>query len=223
MMKELQKLLWYKDSIRWDGPKHHIPCLAHIINLAVKAFLSNLKIGKLNDEHEWTNRSRIDKEQSQNNGNADDDDDISLEEDDEIDDNDDDDDFIINETNDFASTLQKLRTIARTANFPQGRILAFEQFCAALGLKCLRPIRDHAIRWSATYNMLERAVYLRRAIDAWTRSKPIYANLILGEREWEMAEFLMHFLYPFKVINTMVQGTAKPSLHDTWIRYEDMF
>lgn len=71
--------------------------------------------------------------------------------------------------------------------------------------------------------MLERVVYLRRAIDSWTRSKPIFEPLILTEHEWKMVEFLVHFLYPFMVANTVVQETARPSLHDTWVRYEEMF
>ena len=50
------------------------------------------------------------------------------------------------------------------------RILSFQSFYQAADLKPLRPIRNHAIRWSATFNMLEHALYLRRAIDMWTQS-----------------------------------------------------
>ena len=31
-------------GIQWDAEKHHIACLAHVINLAVKQFLRTLKI-----------------------------------------------------------------------------------------------------------------------------------------------------------------------------------
>lgn len=71
--------------------------------------------------------------------------------------------------------------------------------------------------------MLQRAVYLRKAIDLWTRSKSQYKKLILNEHEWEMIEFLVHFLHPFQIITTLVQGTSKPSLHDVWVKYEEMF
>jgi len=54
MMKSLRRLL-HKDGIRWDGPRHHIPCFAHVINLAVQSFLKNLKVASLSDEHSWKN------------------------------------------------------------------------------------------------------------------------------------------------------------------------
>ena len=38
-----------------------------------------------------------------------------------------------------------------------------------------------------------------------------------------MAEFLLHFLRPFTIINTIVQGTFKASLQETWVKYEKMF
>src|SRR5579859_504291 len=38
-----------------------------------------------------------------------------------------------------------------------------------------------------------------------------------------MVEFLVQFLRPFMVANTTVQATAKPSLSDTWVIYEDLF
>ena len=57
---------------------HHIQCLAHVINLAVKAFLSNLKIAQLSKKHEWLTNN--DPEESDvdedSDSTADDDDDI---------------------------------------------------------------------------------------------------------------------------------------------------
>src|SRR5690348_15536377 len=38
-----------------------------------------------------------------------------------------------------------------------------------------------------------------------------------------MAEFLVLFLHPFQIFNTMVQTTARPGLAETWVRYEAMF
>src|SRR5579859_1337952 len=59
MMKELSKLLRQRDSIKWNGLTHHIRCLAHVINLAVKAFLINLKVAPLSEEHEWLSREDL--------------------------------------------------------------------------------------------------------------------------------------------------------------------
>src|SRR5579859_6399106 len=117
----------------------------------------------------------------------------------------------------------KVRTISKAATVTQKRILSFNSYCQVAKLKSLRPIRDHAIRWSATFNMLERALYLKPTIDMWTRSEEKYEKLQMNEREWEMVEFLVRFLYPFMVASTTVQATKSPSLADTWVVYEELF
>src|SRR5579859_4412042 len=58
MMKELSKLLRQRDSIKWNGLTHHIRCLAHVINLAVKAFLINLKVAPLSEEFHWLSNQK---------------------------------------------------------------------------------------------------------------------------------------------------------------------
>src|SRR5213078_477814 len=131
--------------------------------------------------------------------------------------------FDIEDTHDFKTVLLKIRTISKAATVTQKRILSFQSFCQAANLKPLRPIRDHAIRWNATFNMLKRVLYLRRAIDMWTQSQPIFEKLQMSSHEWDMVEFLVQFLYPFMVANTTVQATSKPSLSDTWVVYEDLF
>src|SRR5436190_20450511 len=47
--------------------------------------------------------------------------------------------------------------------------------------------------------------------------------LILNDHEWEIIEFLVHFLHPFQIITTLVQGTSEPSLHNVWVKYEEIF
>lgn len=227
MMKELSKLLRKNDSIKWNGPAHHIRCLAHVINLAVKACLTNLKVAPLSEEHHWISKR----------GTGDDDDadvmDIDVEDDDDEEDlygNDPDDvesddasDYDIEDKQDFSTVLQKVRTISKAATVTQKRILSFDSYSQAAKLKTLRPIRDHAIRWSATFNMMERAIYLKPAIDMWTRSDAKYEKLRMTERDWDMVEFLLRFLYPFMVASTTVQETASPSLSETWVVYEELF
>jgi hypothetical protein len=52
IMKELSKL-FCKDGFNWNSLAHHIRCLAQVINLAVKAFLSNLKATAASEEDQW--------------------------------------------------------------------------------------------------------------------------------------------------------------------------
>src|SRR5208282_890801 len=164
----------------------------------------------VNEEHQWFSVDDIDEIENDiedNEKNKDDEelyDNNNIEEDNNNEDISDDNDLEIDEILDssnilnevsFVSALQKVRSISKTVNFPQSRIIAFQRFCEINDLKPLRPIRDHAIRWSATFKMVECAVYLRRAIDQWTISKSIYARMILDKKEWEMIEFLVQFMH----------------------------
>ena len=56
MVKELERLLKNKDGISWDSGKHHIPCLTHILNLMVKAFLNTLKIAAPSVEQQFMDK-----------------------------------------------------------------------------------------------------------------------------------------------------------------------
>ena len=71
--------------------------------------------------------------------------------------------------------------------------------------------------------MIHRALFLKAAIDTWTRSKAQYANLILTKREWELVAFLMRFLLPFKHATDYLQFTKRPTLHKTYETYENLF
>ena len=71
--------------------------------------------------------------------------------------------------------------------------------------------------------MIHRAIYLKAALDTWTRSKTQQANLVLTEREWELAAFLMHFLLPFKWATDYLQFTKRLTLHKTYETYENLF
>lgn len=208
MMKELSKLLLHHDGIVWNGTRNHVPCLAHVLNLAVKAFLREINVQPPAEETNWMD-----------NRDSDNDDDSS---------DDDADGFhdtrtLRAKTNDFQSTIQKIRSISKAISFPPSRRQTFEAYCTATKIKPLRAVKDHAIRWNATFNMIERAVYLKPAINSWTGHKPELSNLVLTELEWELAEFLLLFLAPFKYATDMIQSTAKPSLHQTFVTYEHLF
>jgi hypothetical protein len=168
MMKELAKLL-RKDGITWNGLDHHIWCLAHVINLAVKAFLSNLKATPTTEEDQWL--SGVDRQESVGGEESDieEDDDLYGNNNEDIDENlDAPPSLIIKEGEGFETVLLKIHEIWKATTMTPKRIQSFKNVCTATHIKPLRPIRDHAIRWNATFNMLERALYLHKAIDLWT-------------------------------------------------------
>jgi len=87
----------------------------------------------------------------------------------------------------------------------------------------MRAVKDVETRWNSTYSMLARAVYLRNAINMWTRTTDDYKNLILTGHEWQLMEFLVHFLYPFKKITMLLQFISIPILQQSFEIYENLF
>ena len=174
----------------------------HVINLTVKAYLKALKISAVSPvDQVLTSRTQLD--------------DGDAEVDKEV--------FEVSAINELHSVVVKIRTISKAVNFPPSRTLAFFSCCDAVGIKRLRPIKNHHIRWNATFSMLRRAIFLQKAIDLWTRSIPQYQNLVLSSREWEIAEFQLHFLAPFHHATMLLQSTSRPSLHKTFEMYENLF
>lgn len=209
MMQELSRLLLVDDAIVWDGSRNHIPCLAHVLNLSVKAFLAHLKVQPPTEEQQWMDSN-------------DSDDDVDSMGDDNNDANTSR-TFRPTAGNEFKSTIQKVRSTSVTISFPPSRRQNFEAYCDAVSIKKLRAVKDHDIRWNATFNMIQRAVYLKPAINAWAHSKPEFEHLVLTAREWELAEFLLLFLAPFKKATDYIQSTSRPSLHQTFMTYEHLF
>ena len=66
-------------------------------------------------------------------------------------------------------------------------------------------------------------MYLKLAFNMFNRSKEEYINLILTDREWELAEFLLHFLSSFKITTDFLQATQKSTFHKSFETYERLF
>src|SRR5436305_2348406 len=124
---------------------------------------------------------------------------------------------------DFATTIKKLRKISAAINWPRSRTRDFWLFADAKGLKLMKAINDNDTRWSGTCNMIKRAVYLRPAIDPWIVTREELREFALSDREWELAEFLLRFLEPFRRATTIIQTTERPTLHKTFVMYEKLF
>jgi hypothetical protein len=58
-------------------------------------------------------------------------------------------------------------------------------------------IQNMVTRWSSAHDMLERAIYLRKSIDAFVRDLR-YPALKLSDTEWTQIEFVFNILLPLK-------------------------
>src|SRR6266496_5427027 len=53
--------------------------------------------------------------------------------------------------------------------------------------------------------------------------RPELKEFALSDREWELAEFLLRFLEPFRHATNSIQATERPSLHKTFVMYEKLY
>jgi len=219
--EELSDRLYESHSINWNWEENHIGCLAHVLNLSVQAFLKNIKVTEMSEAErfalpsaapaqssrappppakKYSKHSRKTQPKDTNPPTT------------------------INTNDlDFASTIKKLRKISAAINWPRSRTRDFWLFADAKRLKRMKAIQDNDTRWSATCNMIKRAVYLRPAIDPWIKTREELQEFALSDREWELAEFLLRFLEPFRRATTTIQTAERPTLHKTFLMYEKLF
>ena len=223
--EELSDRLYDSHQIDWDPKEHHIACLAHVINLAVQSFLKNIKVTQMTEMERFalpsaapaqlprtpSESSKQGRRSSATKGKA------PLKVKGTVSPG------AESSTNDFGSTIKKLRKISAAINFPRSRTRDFWMFCKAKNLKEMKAVHDNDTRWNGTCCMIERAVYLQEAIKPWVQSRPELKEFALSNREWELAEFLLRFLEPFRHATNSIQATGRPTLHQTFVMYEKLF
>jgi hAT family C-terminal dimerisation region/Domain of unknown function (DUF4413) len=71
--------------------------------------------------------------------------------------------------------------------------------------------------------MLDRAVYLQTAIDAFVESIETLSHLKLTQTEWHQAQFLLDLLLPFNACNDRMEQTIRPGIDKVFPTYETLF
>jgi len=84
-------------------------------------------------------------------------------------------------------------------------------------------IRDNPTRWNSAYKMLQRAVYLRRAIEKFIDDVPKLRTFKLTKMEWDQAEFLLNILLPLHACSSRLEGTVRPGIAKVFWVYESLF
>jgi len=95
--------------------------------------------------------------------------------------------------------------------------------CSTASIQRLQLIYDVPTRWNSAYNMLERALHMRRAINLYLAEERDLAHLALSNSEWDQCGALLTILYPFKVESTRIQDTSRPTIQRVYWSYERMF
>jgi len=71
---------------------------------------------------------------------------------------------------------------------------ALKSICDGLNIKYRNPVIDMPIRWNSTLAMLNRALQLRRGINALCTDKEILKKFALTKAEWSLIEKMVEFL-----------------------------
>ena len=121
--------------------------------------------------------------------------------------------------------LEKIRSIARAHRAGQLRREKWVQCCQHNGLPPLMIPTDVTVRWNSTYHMLERALYLRQAIERYCfEMRKELPDSNLTDEEWELAEILLLILYPFKRCTKRFESDlAKSEITYVFFAYDTLY
>ena len=80
-------------------------------------------------------------------------------------------------------------------------------------------IQDLITQWGSAHDMLERAIYLRKSIDAFIKDLH-YPALKLSDTEWIQIEFVFNILLPLKATCLHLRQTSRPAMEKVFYTYE---
>src|SRR6202035_5314076 len=182
LTRELSTRLSQDAGIKWNNETHHLPCLAHIINLLVKKLLTAIKRKTPVRVPHTTN------------------DDAEPESEDNI-------DFDLEDLPEADGTAFRvlLATIGRLVTSLRRSTTRWKIFQAACTSYDIEPMTipfAMDVRFSSHYQQLFVAIYLRRPLRRYVDDanfKPQEKHLYeLSDEQWDLAEFLLLFLMPFQ-------------------------
>lgn len=203
MCKAMSRLLLAR-GIFWDYKQRHIPCMTHIIHNNAKAFMRAIKASAADNDgscNDPNNDSRNDPNGGEQQPNLND---ITA-------------GGII-----FSDLLETCRSLAKKIRTPQGWE-EFQNICKAINLNALKIVLDTATRWGSTHRMLERILYLRKAVTVFASNRDDCQNLIINDEEWGMLELICGFLWPFRWATEALESTEKPELDRVFWIYNKLF
>lgn len=168
-------------GIEWNSETHHLPCLAHIINLLVKKLLSAIK--KKTPARGTRNVDDVEPE-------SEDDMNLDLE------------DMPESDGTAFKVLINTIGRLATSLRKSTTRWKVFQNACKSYDIEPMTIPFAMDVRFSSHYRQLFVAIYLRRPLRRYVDDanfKPQERHLYeLSDEQWDLAEFLLLFLMPFQ-------------------------
>nr|XP_025692903.1 zinc finger BED domain-containing protein RICESLEEPER 2-like [Arachis hypogaea] len=108
--------------------------------------------------------------------------------------------------------LDKIRESVKYVRGSESRMIRFKECVSAIqGLNFTSGLHlDVTTRWNSTYIMLESAIKYRKAFEYLKTTDHAY-KYYPSVDEWERAEKICEFLYPFYETTNLISGTSYPT------------
>lgn len=194
---------------------NRVRCMPHILNLSVQAILAELKVPLNEESDEWAHLDNLevkfiffftsdlhlflkpifclqfsesdDTVFTAETENGEVDDELEREMDDEE----------VNEKINEKGTIPKLRKLIKKIRKSCQMREKLWKLCQFYGIKHLVPIIDVKTRWDSTFEMIERADYLKTPLRALCSNEKSLKSLLMADSEWSELESLQALLQKF--------------------------
>lgn len=215
MLDAIQCYMHSKGRTDWTRKTHTIPCLAHVLQLAVQVLLKSLKCQspqyipegppkrsstpKTKAKASKTRAKATSNKSTKGNG-------------------------VTSSSLSFGPILMKLRYFTKYVASPV-RDPEFRSFCTRNDLRPIIPRIDGETRWGSSFEMIQQAAYLRKAIREFlsTKKEKDVAHMQMTEIEWKVVETLLVILEPFYHCTLVIQSSKRPTLQTTYYFYNYLF
>ena len=99
----------------------------------------------------------------------------------------------------FGEILSKLQGIVKSIRGSSGRRELFKEACQNCKLLPATIPLNIAVLWNSTFRMLQHSIYMKRPIRRYIDElgEP-FEHMVLLECDWQLAEVLLLFLFPFQ-------------------------